>query len=176
MLLDREGTILLANRALAHSLGVPESKQAGQYAFGLIPLPVAEIRKAMFDQVLRTRKPAHYEDTRAGRHFLNIQSPVLDAAGNSTRVALFALEITERKQAETVLRESEQTYRALVETTGTGYLILDLEGRVLDANAEYVRLSGHKTLPQILGRGVKEWTAPNDLERNAAAIDRKSVV
>ena len=44
------------------------------------------------------------------------------------------------------------------------------KGRVLDANAEYVRLSGHKTLQEILGRSVTEWTAPNHQERNAAAV------
>jgi PAS domain S-box-containing protein len=79
--------------------------------------------------------------------------------------------LPQRKQAEQVLRESEETYRALVETTGTGYLILDMQGRVLDANAEYVRLSGHQTLPEILGRSVVEWTAPEDRQRNAAAVE-----
>jgi len=45
VLLDREGTILLANRALARSLGRPEGALVGQYAFGLIPPPVAETGK-----------------------------------------------------------------------------------------------------------------------------------
>ena len=171
MLLDREGTILLANRALPQSLGIPEGKLLGQYVFGLIPARVAETRKAMFDQVLRTRKPVHYEDARGDRHFMNFESPVLDPAGNVTRVALFALDITQRKRAETMVRESEQTYRSLVETTGTGYLILDMQGRVLDANAEYIRLSGHKTLKDILGRSVMEWTAPEDRDTHAAAVE-----
>jgi PAS domain S-box-containing protein len=76
-----------------------------------------------------------------------------------------------RLRAEAKLHESEQTYRALVETTGTGYVILDKEGRVLDANAEYVRLSGHGALDEILGRSVVEWTAPQDRQRNAMAVE-----
>ncbi len=59
------------------------------------------------------------------------------------------------------LVESEEKYRALVETTGTGYVILDETGCVLDANREYVRLTGHVALGEILGRNVAEWTAPN---------------
>lgn len=80
------------------------------------------------------------------------------------------LEITERKQAEAALRESEEKYRVLIETTNTGYVIVDPEGRVLDANPQYVRLTGHQELGEILGRSVLEWTAPHDREKNAASI------
>jgi len=37
---------------------------------------------------------------------------------------------------------------------------------VLDANKEYVRLTGYKTLHDIIGRNVLEWTAPYDFKRN----------
>ncbi len=78
--------------------------------------------------------------------------------------------ITERKRAEAALRESEKKYKNLVETTDTGYLIVDAEGRVMDANAEYVRLTGHQSLEEIRGRSVLEWTADYDLDRYAAEV------
>jgi PAS domain S-box-containing protein len=81
-------------------------------------------------------------------------------------------DITRRVEAEKALRDSESRYRALVETTATGYVIINKEGRVLDANREYVRLSGHKDLKEILGRTVLEWTAPYEKEKNAAAVAR----
>ena len=77
---------------------------------------------------------------------------------------------TEHKQAEAVLRESEEKYKALIETTGTGYVILNPEGKVLAANEEYVRLSGHRQLAEIVGRSVIEWTMAYDRERNIAEI------
>jgi two-component system, cell cycle sensor histidine kinase and response regulator CckA len=90
------------------------------------------------------------------------------------RPAVIALvrDITERKQTEEALRRSEETFRALIETTQTGYVILDLEGRVVDANAEYLRLAGRTSLAAIVGRSVVEWTAPYDRERNAAEVAR----
>ena len=51
-------------------------------------------------------------------------------------------DITDRKRAEEALRESQERYMRAIETTGTGYLILDDQGRVADANQEYVRLAG----------------------------------
>jgi|GEM_PF-2547728 len=69
---------------------------------------------------------------------------------------------------------SEEKYRALIETTDTGYLILDSGGKVLDANAEYVRLSGHESLNEIIGRSVVEWTAEYDRGRNATEVEKCS--
>jgi PAS domain S-box-containing protein len=79
-------------------------------------------------------------------------------------------DISARKQAETALRESEEKYRQLVETTGTGYVIIDGQGLVIDANQEYVLLTGRQRLEDVVGHNVLEWTAPNCLEYNAAAV------
>lgn len=75
-----------------------------------------------------------------------------------------------RQRSEQALRQSESKYKALVETTATGFVILDLQGHVLDANAEYVRMTGHRTLDEIRGRSVVEWTAAHDRVRNAKAV------
>jgi len=79
-------------------------------------------------------------------------------------------DITAQKAAEAALRESEQRYRTLVETTDTGFVIVDLGGRVIDANQKYVQLSGHREISEIHGRNVIEWTAQHDLERNRDAV------
>jgi len=78
----------------------------------------------------------------------------------------------ERQQAENAIRNSEEKYRALVEATDTGYLILDREGKVLDANLEYVRLTGHRKLQDILGKPVTDWTAEHDKQKNTRAVAR----
>lgn len=81
-------------------------------------------------------------------------------------------EMAERRRAEEALRESEERYRAMVETTHTGFVTLDGDGRVLDANATYVRMTGHDRLEDILGRLVTEWTAEHDRERNEREVAR----
>ncbi len=83
-----------------------------------------------------------------------------------------AHDVTEWRFAEGAVRQAEQLYRTLVETTDTGYLVADTCGCVLDANAEYVNLSGHVSLDEIVGRHPLEWTAPGDRDRLAAEIAR----
>jgi PAS domain S-box-containing protein len=87
-------------------------------------------------------------------------------------VRILALDVTERRIAEAALRESEERYRAVIETTDTGYVVLDEKGRVLDANRNYVGLTGHSTLDEIRGRSVTDWTAPHDRARNQAEVAR----
>jgi two-component system cell cycle sensor histidine kinase/response regulator CckA len=82
----------------------------------------------------------------------------------------YLVDISERVRAEKELQESERKYKALVETTATGFVILDDQGAVLDANAVYVRMSGHRALGEIRGHSVVEWTAPHDQERNTKAV------
>ncbi len=89
---------------------------------------------------------------------------VLSAIGRELGSAI------QRMKAEAALQESETRYRTLIETTGTGFVILDDQGRVIDANPEYVRLTGRSGLDEITGRSVVEWTAEYDSERNSRAV------
>lgn len=93
---------------------------------------------------------------------------------NAQPSAMWAIvrDITERKQSEDALRENEHKYRTLIETTDTGFVIIDGEGRVHDANLEYVRLTGYDTLQQIIGKNVTEWTAEHHRARNAEEVKK----
>jgi len=83
-------------------------------------------------------------------------------------------ELAQRKVAEKAAQKSEAKHRALLETTNTGYVIMDDNGMVVDANGEYVRLTGHGRREDILGRSVLEWTAPYHVDKHTEEI-RKAV-
>jgi len=74
------------------------------------------------------------------------------------------------EQAAEALKESELKYRTLIEATDTGFVILNEKGQVMDANLQYVRLTGHHRLQEIIGRGVEEWTEENQRAKNLAAV------
>ncbi len=52
-------------------------------------------------------------------------------------------DITERKQAEAVLRESEERHRTLLQTAMDGFWLVDPDGRLLEVNETYCRMSGY---------------------------------
>jgi PAS domain S-box-containing protein len=94
------------------------------------------------------------------------------ALANARNYELARRELAEREKAEQSLGRSESKYRQLIETTGTGYVILNDQGRVTDANQEYIRLTGHQGLQDIIGRSVLEWTAPYDHQRNDLEVEK----
>ncbi len=65
---------------------------------------------------------------------------------------------------------SEEKYRALVETTDTGFVILDCQGTVRDANDIYLRLTGRTDIEEVIGRNVREWTVAGDREATDHAL------
>ncbi len=112
-------------------------------------------------------------DRKGGRLYLYGTASILKDENGDIVGAIESLrDITDRKIAEEALQDSEAQYRALIETTNTGFVILDGEGRVIDANAEYIRLSGHRDLADMVGKSVIEWTAPYERGRNAEAVAR----
>lgn len=98
-------------------------------------------------------------------------APIFDPQTHQITSAVVAfIDVTEQRKMQQSLRASEQRYRTLIETTATGYVVISGDGRVLDANAEYIRLTGHQNLLEIRGRRVTEWTAAHDLDRNAREV------
>lgn len=94
-----------------------------------------------------------------------------DEAGNVAGVFAAARDITERKQAEEVLRESEEQFRAFFDHSIDAMLITSPDGRVHRANAEACRTFG-MTEEEICFSGREGVANPSDPRIRAAIEER----
>ena len=82
--------------------------------------------------------------------------PWYDADGNIAGIILFALDITDRIEAENKLRTSEARYRRLFESAKDGILILDAEtGQIVDVNPFLFQLLGYSH-DELMGKELWE--------------------
>ncbi|MBN1259548.1 MAG: PAS domain S-box protein [Anaerolineae bacterium] len=58
------------------------------------------------------------------------------------------IDVTERKQAEAALQESERRYRELFENSRDGFVVVDPQGQFIDANQAYCQMVGY-TLDEL---------------------------
>ncbi|UCE40803.1 MAG: PAS domain S-box protein [Candidatus Aminicenantes bacterium] len=61
-----------------------------------------------------------------------------------TGVSVFARDVTERRQAEEALRESEERFKILFQSAPDAYYLSDLKGTLIDGNKMAEKLTGYK--------------------------------
>lgn len=90
---------------------------------------------------------------RDGRHIPVLLSGAVlhSASGHITGTVYAARDITERKEAEAALRESEARFRRLSASAVEGVVLLD-RGRILDANQAMARILGYERPEALIGQ------------------------
>lgn len=172
--IDREGRCTFLNRAGERMLGCTAADALGQNMHALIhhhrpdgsPYPESECPIA---GALRTGPGVRIQDEvlwrRDGTSFAAEYSwhPLIHGEALAGAVVTFS-DITERKRAEAVLRESEQQYREFVEGSVQGvYIQQDLIIRF--ANRSMARIFGYERPDDLVGQDYRVVIAPDEHAR-----------
>jgi PAS domain S-box-containing protein len=137
-----ESIFALGKDALAVSYASRKLKQPDQF--------MAKVRELYADPEAESFDVLELSD---GRIFERASRPQRVGGKSIGRVWSFR-DVTERRQAEDAVRESEQRFRSLTEAAVDGVLIHD-GGVILDANPSFCRMFGYE-LSELLGRNAIE--------------------
>ena len=88
---------------------------------------------------------------------------VKDEAGHTVRTYGVNQDITERRQAEEALRQSEERYRTIVEEMEDSYFEVDLGGHLAFLTNAVCRDLGYSR-EELMGKSYKDFTAQEDVE------------
>jgi PAS domain S-box-containing protein len=177
-ILDEQGIIRYESPAYERILGLKVDEVIGKNAFDLLhPDDIPLVNKA-FSEGLST--PGMMETSlfrlrhRDGtwRFFEALGRNLLDDPA-VRGIVVISRDITESRRAEEALRDSEERYRMLVETSPYCIVLCDLDGRILMINGSGLSLLGHTVPDEILGSNVMDLVAPESQEQARTSMRDK---
>jgi len=95
-------------------------------------------------------------------YFEYIYNPIFDDNGNVKYVSISAVDITDIKNTQTALEESEKRYRGIVNLQTSLLVRVDTEGRFTFANDAYCKKFGKK-INELIGSNFMPLVHPDDL-------------
>jgi PAS domain S-box-containing protein len=154
---DLDGIITTWNRGAEHLFGYSAEEAIGMPVTVLIPPDRLDEEPGILARIRRGERIDHFETVRRRKDggLVDISltvSPMRDATGKIVGASKIAREITDRKEAEARLIDSERRLQELLAAIPAAIYTTDAQGRITYYNQAAVELSGRT--PTI---GSDEW-------------------
>ncbi len=160
---DLDGNLTYFNDTLVRIHEYPRAEMLGMNNRQYTDAENAKILYQSFNWVYRTGEPSkgtYYEIITKGGARKNLESSVSlirDSKGNPTGFRGIVRDVTELKQTQEALIESEERYRTIIETIEDGYYEVDLAGNFTFFNDALSRI--HKdSRDKMMGMNYREYT------------------
>ena len=98
-------------------------------------------------------------------------TPLRDSSGRIVGGINMLVDVTERRQVDEALRESEERFRAILRQATAGIVRKDAEGKLMFVNQAFCNMLGY-TESELLGKTIWQLTHNDDMEENKRLYDR----
>ncbi|YAF97274.1 MAG: PAS domain S-box protein [Nodularia sp. CChRGM 3473] len=167
--LDTELRYVYANEALAAINGVPQCQHIGHTLREVLPEWASQL-EPIFQHLMQTREPLLNQELSGEtyppgvyRYGLINYYPVCLSDGQLLGVGVTAIDITQLKQTEQALRESEAKFRAMFDQAPVGITLVALDGQFLQVNPAFCEITGY-SYDELIQLNYQEITHPDDVE------------
>jgi PAS domain S-box-containing protein len=164
-----EGKILFVNQAMARMLEF-ESPEQMQAQGILLRWCDPEDRKAFISRLKQQGYVNNYEAdvfSKTGKHM----HVLLSARLQGDVISSMVMDITDRKETEIALQESNKRFHATFEQAAVGFTHMAPDGRLLRVNQKFCDITGYAR-DELLQRTCQEITYPDDLEPDFSCLRR----
>jgi PAS domain S-box-containing protein len=151
-----DNRIIWANRAAFESVGLSREDLIGRYCYEIWPKQTSPCPDCPVIKSLQTGKSQSIEKTTPDGRKWHIRAyPIRNNRGQIIRALEVTEEITDRKEIEDALRESEEQYRNIFKNIQDVYYEVTLDGIILEASPSIVDVSLYKR-EEIIGKSLSD--------------------
>ena len=150
LFLDQTGLITYENPAMKLMMGTPEGAES--LVVGKIFQEIPQIKSVLSDveisRILSAERinagDIHYKSTIGKELDLEIYTaPLLNKEDKIHGIILMAVDITKSVAAGKELRKSERKYRLLYESMRDGFVLMDMNKRIIENNSFFLAMTGY---------------------------------
>lgn len=159
-LLSLTGEILEINESACEALGYRKDELCGKNIASLIGKDFLKYAPERFRQIKKSGSHhfiTEHQKKNGGVVPVEVSAKII-CIGDKNYILAVNRNIAEREKVFDQLTHSEEKHRAVVETLGDGFWMLDMQGRLLDVNDVYVRQSGY-TRKELLSMRIPDLEA-----------------
>jgi PAS domain S-box-containing protein len=174
---DLDGVITTWNKGAERVFGHTAEEAVGQHITLVIPADRRSEEAMILSQLRKGGRIEHFETVRLHKNGTTLDisvtiSPVKDATGRVVGASKVARDITPQKQIERAMRDSEERFRSIVETTPECVKLIAADGTLVHMNLPGLRMVGADCADKVVGKNFYDLIDAKDRDRFRAFNER----
>ena len=166
---DETGRYVDANPAACSLLGVSREDLLRKRLEDFVANPDVGATNRQYDQFVEDgRQEGIFQMVRADGEVIEVEFRATANFWPGLHLSILR-DVTERVRTERLLRESEERFRTIFDSSAIGIALLKIDGRMITCNRAYQQMVGFSET-ELKERGIRAITHPDDMARETQLI------